>query len=188
MNNEHPPHPDSAPCPPGVFVEFSDTQSHLTIDRESLSHVIFETLRAEGVENAMISVAVVDDATIRVINRRHLDHDCPTDVISFGLSEPDEDVLSGELVVSAETAANTARQAGVSAADEMALYVVHGLLHLCGYNDKDPEGCDAMRRRESEILARSGLSNTYPALTGDGLIEVGATVENRGRESARWMV
>ena len=85
-----------------------------------------------------ISIALVDDATIHAVNRRHLAHDWPTDVISFRLSEVDDDELAGELVVSAEMAATTARQAGVGAWDELALYVVHGLLHLCGYDDHDP--------------------------------------------------
>ncbi|MCA1685241.1 MAG: rRNA maturation RNase YbeY [Planctomycetia bacterium] len=170
--------PDPGPEPGGIDVEVSDTQSHLRIEPEALSRLVRGALRAEGVGLASISVAVVDDATIRAINRRHLDHDWPTDVISFGLSEPgDGGGLSGELVVSAETAAATARRAGVSPWDELALYLVHGLLHLCGHDDSDDGGRDAMRRREGEILARLGLSNTFPAATGAG-----------GRESARWTV
>ncbi len=59
---------------------------------------------------ASISIALVDDAAIHRVNRAHLDHDCPTDVISFLLSEPDEDELAGELVVSTQTALAMAAQ------------------------------------------------------------------------------
>src|SRR5205823_1032810 len=131
MNTEVPSDPDSGPD--GITVEVSDTQSHLKIDPEAVSQLVRRALREERVGRASISVALVDDATIRVINRRYLDHDWPTDVISFGLSEPgdgDGDGLAGELVVSVETAVATARRAAVDPRDELALYLVHGLLHL----------------------------------------------------------
>jgi len=164
--------------PEGVAVEVSDTQSHLKVDPEALARLVRAVLASEGVAAASVSIAVVDDPTIRTVNRRHLAHDWPTDVISFPLSGPGEEALAGELVVSAEMAATTARQTGVPAWDELALYVVHGLLHLCGYDDSAADARDAMRRREAEILARLGLSNTFHAADDAGV----------GRESARWTV
>lgn len=152
--------------PGGPTVEISQTQSHLDVDPAFLTRLVRGALAAEGVRRASISVAVVDDLTIHAVNRRHLDHDEPTDVISFHLSGPDDDELSGELVVSAETAARTARQAGVSALDELALYVVHGLLHLCGHDDTTPAAARRMRQREGEVLAALGLPNTFQAVGG----------------------
>ena len=188
MNTENSSDPDSVPDPGEIAVEVSDTQSHLKIDHGTLSRLVRRTLRAEGVGRASISLAVVDDATIRAVNRRHLDHDWPTDVLSFGLSDPHDPVLTGELVVSAEMAADTARLAGVSDWDELALYVVHGLLHLCGYDDSADVDRDAMRRREGEILARLGLSNTFPAAVGAGLDKAGPVADAGVRECARWTV
>src|SRR5207245_8564741 len=118
------------------------------------------------------------------LNRRDLDHDCPTDVISFGLSEPGDPVLFGELIVSAETAATTARQAGVDPWHELALYLVHGVLHLCGYDDSSPDARAAMRRREGEILARAGCANTFPMAPATAVVEA----EPAKREMARWTV
>jgi probable rRNA maturation factor len=161
------PEPERRPGPGDLAVEISDTQTHLAVDHEALAQLVRATLASEGVDRASISVAMVDDATIHTINRRHLDHDWPTDVISFGLSDPDDDALIGELVVSAEMAATTARTAGVPAWDELALYLVHGLLHLCGHDDSTPDARRAMRQREGEVLAASGLSNTFSA-TGPG--------------------
>jgi probable rRNA maturation factor len=171
---------ESDPDPPGtIAVEVSNTQSHLPIDRQALVRLVESTLLAEGVTSASISIAIVDDLTIRAINREHLDHDWPTDVISFPLSDPGDSGLSGELIVSGEMAANTATDAGVSAWDELALYVVHGLLHFCGYDDAEPGSRAEMRRREGELLAMSGRANTYTAA-----LNVAAS---GARESAPWV-
>ncbi|MBX6312502.1 MAG: rRNA maturation RNase YbeY [Isosphaeraceae bacterium] len=158
--------------PNSINVEFSDTQSHLSADHTALADLARRVLRAEGIERATISIALVDDATIREANRRHLDHDWPTDVISFPLSEPGDPVLEGELILSAEMAATTARQAGTDPRAELALYLVHGLLHLCGYDDETVAEAAVMRRREAELLAEAGLPNTFsmtgPADAGQG--------------------
>ena len=176
--------PDPDPDPSRISVEISDTQSHLKIDHEAIGKLVRATLGAEGIDQAAISLAIVDNPTIQVINRRHLDHDWPTDVITFPLSDPDEPALAAELVVSGEMASATAREAGVDAWHELALYVVHGLLHVCGHDDRTDDGRAEMRRRESEILARAGLTNTFPAVFGPA--GTGRETETtEGRESAR---
>ncbi|GAC1463723.1 MAG: hypothetical protein NVSMB9_01500 [Isosphaeraceae bacterium] len=184
LRKEH----DPRSLPEERTVEISDTQAHLDVDPEEIAFLAREVLRGEGVARASISVALVDDATIQAINRRHLDHDWPTDVISFRLSEPDETTLCGELVVSAETAAATAVGAGLNARDELALYIIHGLLHLCGHDDKADSDREAMRRREGEILARLGLSNTFHAATGTKPLGAVPSVEGRDGERVRWSV
>ena len=176
--------PQVAPKPDrfeGVHVEISDTQSHLKIDKQALTRLICSTLSAEGIPRASISIAIVDDATIHQLNRRHLGHDWATDVITFPLSDPGDPMLSGELVVSAEMAAITANEAEVHPWDELALYVVHGLLHLCGYDDVADDDRDAMRQREAEILVIAGLSNTFPAVNGIASADSIATVVERVR-------
>jgi probable rRNA maturation factor len=139
-----------------ITVEISDTQSHLPVDRRALERLVHITLSCENRVSASISIALVDNAAIQVVNRTHLGHDWPTDVISFPLSERDDPVLAGELVVSTELARDAAQTLGRASEDELALYVVHGLLHLCGYDDHDDADIQAMRRRESEILALAG--------------------------------
>jgi probable rRNA maturation factor len=139
-----------------IEVEISDTQGHLRVEPEELTGLVRTVLTAEGRRRASISIALVDHATIHAINRSHLGHDWPTDVISFPLSEPSEPELAGELVVSAEMAAAVAAQIGVEPRDELALYVVHGLLHLCGYDDTSEPKAAAMRRRERELLGACG--------------------------------
>jgi probable rRNA maturation factor len=160
-----------------IEVEVSDTQEHLAVDHGLLVRLARRVLAGEAVAAGSVSIAVVDDATIHAVNRRHLAHDWPTDVLSFRLSDPGDPFLSGELVVSAERAATLARRFAVDPHAELALYVVHGLLHLCGYDDQDASGTEAMRRREGEILSREGLTNTFP---------LAGLAEDEERESARW--
>ncbi len=186
MNTENSPDPDSLSSE--ILVEISDTQSRLKIDHEALTQLICNVLHAEDVRRGSLSIAVVDDATIQAINRRHLGHDWPTDVISFLLSEPGDALLAGELIVSAEMAATTAAETEVPPWDELALYVVHGLLHLCGYDDLAPDDRDAMRRREGEVLARLGLSNTFPATSVPDPVGVWPDADRVGRESDGWTV
>jgi probable rRNA maturation factor len=154
--------PESGAARRSLDVEVSDTQRHLVADAEMLTSLVRRVLDGEGVAAGSLSLALVDDATIHAVNRKHLGHDWPTDVITFRLSDPGEPVLAGELVVSAERAATVARQLGIDPWAELALYVVHGLLHLCGYNDLSASDRAAMRRRESEVLARERLTNTFP--------------------------
>jgi probable rRNA maturation factor len=144
-----------------IEVDISDTQDHLRVDRDAVAALARRTLEAEGVKHASVSIALVDDRASHAINRQHLGHDWPTDVISFRFSEPHEAILTGELIVSAERAAAVARAEGLDPWAELALYVVHGLLHLCGFDDQTTDDMHAMRARESEILALGDIPNAF---------------------------
>jgi probable rRNA maturation factor len=140
-----------------VEIEINDTQNHMRIDAGSLRDLAARVLDLQGQKRASISIALVDNDTIQRINRAHLGHDWPTDVITFPLSEPAESVLAGELVISAEMACAAAGERGLDPAAELALYVVHGLLHLCGYDDREEAAALLMQKREQEVLAAGGL-------------------------------
>lgn len=105
-----------------------------------------------------IGVAIVDDAQIHRLNRQHLQHDYPTDVISFpyGLAPPR---VEGELVVSWDTALREAQQVGWAADEELLLYIVHGTLHLVGMDDQQPSDRAVMRRAECAVLEQLGVAN-----------------------------
>ena len=147
-----------------MTIEISNSQIHLPIDPEVVREITRRVLDGERIADASISIAFVDDPAIHAINRRHLDHDWPTDVITFRLSEPGEETLDAELVISAEMAAVTARESGADPNSELMLYLVHGLLHLCGYDDVSEESIEAMRKREDEVLQREGLANTFASV------------------------
>lgn len=131
---------------------FSNTQ---------LRDLVREVLTDHGVSEAEISVAIVDDKEIHDLNQRFLQHDYPTDVLSFVL-ERDGSRLEGEIVASAETAARCADEYGGSAEHELLLYVLHGTLHLVGYDDHSPADRQQMRAREQEYLQRQGIVVPLP--------------------------
>ena len=82
----------------------------------------------------------------------------PTDVITFPLSEPGVDSLAGDIVVSAETARRRGREFAWTAREELAYYVIHGLLHLTGHDDTSPAARRAMRARERAVMRAAGLA------------------------------
>ena len=156
-------------------VEIADSQSAVAIAEESLHEIIERTLREEQVAAAEISIAIVDNATIRELNRRYLEHDFDTDVLSFLLEADGPETppppgsprgagkrIEGEIIVSAEMAAQRAAEFGWSPGDELVVYLVHGLLHLTGYDDLTEPERRLMRAREREILALWGLAPAAP--------------------------
>jgi probable rRNA maturation factor len=106
-----------------------------------------------GWTDAEISVALVSDDEIQIINQRHLQHNYATDVISFDLSES-QSLLEGEIIASVETADREASQHGWTCDEEMLLYVIHGMLHIVGLRDKLPEDITAMRAAEKFYLEK----------------------------------
>src|SRR6266478_4340582 len=132
-------------------------QEIVPMDRGKMREAAKAVLAGEGVGDAEISLAFVDNPTIHRLNQRYLQHDEPTDVLSFPLSEPNAKRLAGELVIGVEVAQAQARERGHDVQQELALYVIHGLLHLCGYDDKTDEAARAMRERERHYLAELGL-------------------------------
>lgn len=97
------------------------------------------------------SISIVDDPTIHRLNREHLDHDWPTDVISF-VFESENGNIDGEIIASIDTASRLAQQAAWPTADELLLYIIHGLLHLAGLDDINPDDCQQMREYERDCL------------------------------------
>ncbi|HKI50544.1 MAG TPA: rRNA maturation RNase YbeY [Geothermobacteraceae bacterium] len=109
--------------------------------------------------DAELSIVLVDDAEIQLLNRDYLQRDKPTNVISFSMREgeggnlhPD---LLGDVVISTETAARDAAEAGVSFESEVLFLLLHGILHLCGYDHERGTADDAsiMEAKEQEIFA-----------------------------------
>jgi probable rRNA maturation factor len=101
-----------------------------------------------------LSVVFVGDAALARVHRRWLGDGSRTDVISFDLS--DEHSQAGELYVSASCARRVARERGVEARRELALYLVHGALHLCGFDDHAARARARMRRAETSVLRSLG--------------------------------
>ena len=190
-------------------IDISNRQSALAFDENRVQAAVLRALAIEQVASAVLSISIVDNSAIHKINRDHLQHDYPTDVISFQLDfvsagdlqcddeveNDDEDLLDedyseddaeidddsvdvtdcelltegraagaaieGEIIASAEMAVSMATDGEWSAEAELILYIVHGLLHICGYDDLTPEEKCIMRARERAILSELGLTAIY---------------------------
>jgi probable rRNA maturation factor len=134
-------------------------QELIPIDKGRMREIGRAILEGEDVGDYEISLAFVDNVTIHRLNKQYLDHDEPTDVLSFTYSAANAKKLEGELVVGVEIAQEQATERGHDVHAELALYVIHGLLHLCGYDDKSPKAEKEMRERERHYLALLDLPN-----------------------------
>ena len=101
-----------------------------------------------------IGYMFVDDEKILEINREYLGHDYYTDIITFDYDE--SDVLNGDIVISVDTVRSNAEQFGKSFDDELHRVIIHGILHLCGINDKGPGERELMEAAEDKALALLG--------------------------------
>ncbi|MBU6294683.1 MAG: rRNA maturation RNase YbeY [Planctomycetes bacterium] len=141
-------------------VSIASPQEKVAIDRPRMREIVRLVLAEEDIADYEISLAFVDNPTIHRINKQFLEHDEPTDVITFPYSSGK--VLVGELVIGVEVAIDQAAAAGHPVEAELALYVVHGLLHLVGYDDKDAHDRRQMRARERHHLGGLGLPDISP--------------------------
>lgn len=98
-----------------------------------------------------IGYMFVDDETILEVNREYLGHDYYTDVITFDYDE--DDVVSGDIVISLDTVRSNAELFGKEYDDELHRVIIHGILHLCGINDKGPGEREIMEAAENKALA-----------------------------------
>lgn len=145
-----------------LVIEIAADIGDRTVDEARLKRAVRQVLASEGIRRGEISVAVVTDPEMHSLNRQYLDHDYPTDVLSFVLEYDEEQAfLEGQIIASLDYAVLEAERFGWSAEDELLLYVIHGALHLVGHDDHTPAGRAAMRQAEGEHLARFGLQHRY---------------------------
>lgn len=143
-------------------IEIAAEQAAPGDDQDRLGLAVERILQDAGIRQAEISIAIVSGERMQALNRQYLSHDYPTDVLSFVLEHnPDQAWLSGEIIVSADYAAAEAVRYGWPAGDELLLYVIHGCLHLVGYNDTTVTDQRAMRSAEAKYLQQFGLVHRY---------------------------
>jgi len=150
-----------------MAVLVDDRKSRVRVDRRGLARAAQRALSEVGRPAGAVEVAVVGDAEIRALNRAHRGVARRTDVLAFPMESP-AGALVGQVVISAETASRQARRLGVPCALEMALLVTHGVLHLVGYDDRDPVEATLMHRRERDLL--TGARRRIPARLWSGLL------------------
>ena len=141
-----------------ITIEINAADQPHKIDRPRLKKAVRLILKDARVKSAEISIAVVTDERMQVLNREYLQHDYATDVLSFVLAhDAKAKSLEGEIIASSEYAAAQAPRYGWSTNDELLLYVIHGCLHLVGHDDTTAPAKRLMRRAEKDYLRRLGL-------------------------------
>jgi probable rRNA maturation factor len=128
------------------------------LSRSRAQKVVESALRAEKVRGALVSVAFVSDRAIAAMNRKHLRHAGPTDVISFGFTRqtPRDRVLIGDIYIAPGVAARNAKSRRRPVREELVRLLVHGTLHVLGYDHPDDEDRErsAMWRRQEQLVQR----------------------------------
>ena len=150
-------------------VFFSDEQVR-PIDGDALVALAARVLRHEGYpDRTELSITAVSDEAIAALKAEHLGEDAPTDVLSFPIDELTPGVapyvagdgpplMLGDVVIAPEYIARQASGHGVSESDELALMVVHGILHLMGWDHEAEAEAELMESRERDILALVGVA------------------------------
>ena len=134
----------------------ANRQRRISVAVPRLARSVDRALAAVGRPAGVVEVAIVDDAEIRRLNSTYRGIARRTDVLAFPLETPEATAnLVGQVVVSADTAVRQARRLGVPVALELDLLLTHGVLHLVGYDDRDPVEAVLMHRREREIMTRA---------------------------------
>jgi probable rRNA maturation factor len=137
-----------------VFV--ANEQSDVDLDEHRLINLARVAASEEGIDaRAELSVLLVDRPTMAGLKERYLGEPGATDVLAFPLDDQvieDESVLLGDVVICPDVAREQARRSKTAVADEIDLLVVHGFLHLLGYDHAKPQDAKSMRHRERKIL------------------------------------
>lgn len=143
------------------------------VDRPFLESVLEAALSGRKIEGPLsVGMVITDDEGIKQLNLRYRGLDAATDVLSFPLQEydapemrrvgfpqpPGEPLPLGDIVVSYEKAVEQARSFGHSLERELGFLVVHGVMHLLGYDHEDPSEAQRMRQEEETVLQKLGLA------------------------------
>ena len=138
-------------------VDIRDLQDKVRLSESRILRCARVALKRMSEDKAELSLLFVDDPYIKRMNRKYRRVDSRTDVLAFAMREgqglPIDSQILGDVVISVETAKREAEERGIAFQDELDLYVVHGVLHLLGYDDEDPREKKKMRAKEREILS-----------------------------------
>jgi rRNA maturation RNase YbeY len=136
-----------------ITISIFNESSLSRIPRTLLTKAAEQTFAQHNTSEASVNIILFDNPDIHEMNKQFLNHDYPTDVITFPLNEENENAIEGEIYIGAEIAAIQAQEYGVSFQNELARLVAHGCLHLLGFDDATDELRQQMKVQEDSVLA-----------------------------------
>ncbi|MBL6667322.1 MAG: rRNA maturation RNase YbeY [Crocinitomicaceae bacterium] len=128
------------------FEDIEDFDISLELYRRKISYIIDN----EGFKEENVVLVMCSDNFLLELNKKHLNHDYFTDIITFSYTTNNH--ISGDLFISVDRVKDNARNQNLSFENELERVIYHGVLHLCGYNDKTPEEIKEMRSKENYYL------------------------------------
>ena len=132
---------------------------------EQAARQVLESDTTGGAREALeVTILLADDASVRTLNARYRGRDMPTNVLSFPAEAealPGEARLLGDIVLAFETCRREAAEQGKPLSDHLVHLVVHGTLHLLGYDHEEPAEAETMEALERRLLARMGVPDPY---------------------------
>jgi probable rRNA maturation factor len=145
--------PEESGTQAGIQIELDHPAR--AVDTARLARVLERVVAYHGFEVEYLGIILSDSETVHELNRTFLDHDYPTDVISFPLDDDAlaRKVVDGEVYVDLDTAAERAPEFGTDFEAEVTRYAIHGLLHLLGHDDATDEQRQQMRQLEDRFLS-----------------------------------
>ena len=144
-----------------IIVEIDCDIQNADLDIQAFKKLSITICRRFDVNDAVISIAIVDDKEITDVNEKFLQKSNTTDVISFDLTEPGDSERVFDLVINASEASRQAEKRAHPLNAELALYITHGLLHNLGFDDANEKDAERMHRTEDDILTEEGYGVTY---------------------------
>jgi probable rRNA maturation factor len=142
-------------------IVIKDLQKKIALNPPQILKIIKAILRHEGVDQAFLSIVFVNQQRIKNFNKKYLNRAYATDVLAFDLtdngpqrrkSRRNRKNIIGDIIISTDAAFKNAKSYQTTLSEELALYMIHGILHLLGFDDHKPNDRRKMRKREGELL------------------------------------
>lgn len=157
-------------------IVFENLQKKVALNPPQILKIVKTVLRHEGVDRASLSIVFVSRQRIKALNKKFLGRGYTTDVLAFDFTECKGTApacrrgkrrapttgkvkqISGDIIISTDAVVKNARTYKTGPSEELALYVIHGILHLLGFDDHKKPDVEKMRRKEQQLLAHLGTT------------------------------
>ena len=138
-----------------LSIEITFTKGYIKISRVSLKSILEQILNDHGYSEGFLNIVVIGDNLMTQLHGSYLNDSTPTDVMSFEFDiDPEKKLLEGEVYANMEQVARQAKEYKTSIEEELLRVIVHGTLHLVGYDDKTDEQRKMMREKEDYYLKK----------------------------------